>query len=49
MDPKNELLLSDIAEKFKERQKEIRSLARSLHSAYSHVYRSAIGGLMSVV
>ena len=48
-DPDNELLLADIAAKFKEKHTEIWSLARSLHSAYSHVYRSAMGGLMAVV
>ena len=49
IDQQSSLSLMEIAEKFKERDAEIRSFARSFHSAYSHVYRSAIGGLMAVV
>ena len=49
IDERSTLSLMDIAEKFKERDHEIRSFARSFHSAYTHVYRSAMGGLMAVV
>jgi hypothetical protein len=49
IDNGNTLSLMAIAEKFKERDQEIRSFARSFHVAYTHVYRSAIGGLMAVV
>jgi len=49
VDPRNELLLSDIAAKFKDREGEMHCLARAIHAAYSHVYRSAMGGLLAVV
>jgi hypothetical protein len=49
IDESSSLSLMDIAQKFKERDHEIKSFSRSFHSAYSHVYRSAIGGLMAVV
>jgi hypothetical protein len=50
IDPQGALLLTDIAQHFKDhRQAEVHSLARALHAAYTHVYRSAKGGLMAVV
>lgn len=49
IDEHSMLSLMEIAEKFKERDAEIQSFARSFHSAYTHVYRSAISGLMAVV
>jgi hypothetical protein len=49
IDEGSELSLTQIAEKFKERDAEIRNFARSFHSGYTHVYRSAMGGLMAVV
>jgi hypothetical protein len=49
IDEHSALSLAEITEHFKKRDDEIRSFARSFHSAYSHVYRSAYGGLMAVV
>ena len=49
VDPNSELMLSTVADKFKERHQEVSNLAKSLHASYSHVYRSAMGGLLAVV
>ena len=49
IDERSSLSLMQIAEKFKERDTEIHNFTRSFHSAYTHVYRSAMGGLMAVV
>lgn len=50
IDEANTLSLMAIAECFKtEKDHEIRNFARSFHAAYSHVYRSSMGGLMAVV
>lgn len=50
IDERNSLSLMAIAERFKgEKDHEMRGFARSLHVAYTHVYRSSIGGLMAVV
>ena len=49
VDPRGAMLLADIAQHFKEREVEVHNLARALHSAYTHVYRSAKGGLLAVV
>ena len=49
VDPNSELSLVEIAQKFKDRTQEMQNFARSFHAAYMHVYRSAKGGLLSVV
>ena len=49
IDPQGTLILADIAQHFKARESEVHNLSRALHSAYTHVYRSAKGGLMAVV
>ena len=49
MDPQGQLSLADIGQKIKERDHDMRSIAGYLHSAYTHVYRSAKGGLLAVV
>lgn len=50
IDAGNSLSLMAIAERFSmEKDHEIRNFARSFHAAYSHVYRSSMGGLMAVV
>lgn len=49
VDKENQLSLAEIAHQFKERDHEAHGLARYLHSAYTHVYRSAKGGLLAVV
>jgi hypothetical protein len=49
IDDCSSLSLMQIAEKFKERDHEISNFAKSFHSAYTHVYRSAMAGLMAVV
>ena len=49
VDPDSALSLADIARKIKDKDLEVRNLARSLHAAYTHVFRSAKGGLLAVV
>jgi len=49
VDPTSTLSLTEIGQRFKEREEEARNLGRALHAAYAHVYRSARGGLLAVV
>jgi hypothetical protein len=49
IDPQGTMVLAEVAQQFKDREAEVRNLARALHSAYTHVYRSARGGLLAVV
>ena len=49
VDLEHTLSLAHIAQKIKERDQEVHNLARSLHAAYTHVYRSAMGGLLAVI
>ena len=43
------MVLAEVAQHFKDREAEVHHLSRSLHAAYTHVYRSAKGGLLAVV
>ena len=49
IDPQGGKPLAEIVGLINERSHEVRNMARSLHSAFSHVTRSAVYGLLAVV
>ena len=49
VDPSGARPLAEVVAAVKERCHELRSMARAFHAAYSHVCRSAMGGLLAVV
>lgn len=49
IDPQGTKPLAEIVARMNERSHEVRSLARSTHAAFTHVARSALGGLLAVV
>ena len=49
IDPQSAMPLNAVVALIAEREHELVSMARSFHAAYSHVCRSAMGGLLAVV
>ena len=49
IDPESKLPMSAIVEAFQEKREEVQYFAKAFHTAYSHVFRSASGGLQALV
>lgn len=49
IDPNGQLPMADVVKAFEAHQAEIRCLARSLHAAYCHVFRSTVLALQTII
>ena len=49
IDPESKLPMSSIVEAFNEKKDDVQHFAKAFHTAYCHVFRSAVSGLQALV